>query len=58
MFPEEWEGVAEEEVRSFFKWNSSQGVEPTFVSLLEFFGEGFVSSEGSVSHFADDTQWR
>ena len=56
MFPEEGERVAEEEIGSFFEWDSSQSIEPAFVPFLEFFGEGFVSSEGAISHFTDDTQ--
>lgn len=56
MFPEEGERVAEEEIGAFFEWDSSQSIEPAFVPFLEFFGEGFISSEGAISHFTDDTQ--
>lgn len=56
MFPVEWEGVTEEEVRAFLEWDSSKSIKPAFVALLEFLGEGFISSEGSVGHFTDYTQ--
>ena len=58
MFHVVWEGVFEVEVRAFFKWDSSEGVEPTLVTLLQLFGEGFVAFEGSVGHFANDSQRR
>jgi hypothetical protein len=57
VFEEVWEGVSEEEVWSLFEWDSPQGIKPAFVSFLQLFREGFVSSECSIRHFTYDTEW-
>jgi hypothetical protein len=57
VFGVEWERVSEEEVRPFFDGDSSEGIEPAFVSLLELLGESLVGLECSVSHFANNSKW-
>lgn len=57
VFNEIWEWVFEVEIWSLFKRDSSQSIKPTFVSFLEFLGEGFISLECSFGHVVNDTEW-